>query len=670
MTTDYSKLTVANLRQLLKDRGIPSTGLTRKAQIIEKLEEHDSANNAAPVELSVGSQTPDKAQDDTAAVEPQEANATNARMYIPLWLNRDTAPDAPPEPQPDVESNTTSRDVGTDAATSPKRAQTPPNLGETQNAPVESTQLREELSKGQLEEPLEEPSEEPLEEPLEEPTSILESGPGLNEAPQLVESDAQTQNFATNLPRTASPDPNEKFSIEKPELLPIPERSADTSMEVSRMNSEEMEADSKKRKRRSQSPDLSIQEIKSKKPRSSEDAVLLKEDQDIVMDQRPPGPDKILENDGEIEDQKGHETKEGETPLDAGVHSQITEKKEKDARYREAFTKAIPRTTEPSSSTDPATDDRPIIPALHAATPALYIKDFMRPLRPELLRTHLISLASPPSSSPDSSVLESLYLDPMRTHALVLFTNTTAASRVRSSLNGVKWPSEGQRKELWVDFVPSDKVLSWIQEEEDATVAEKESRAAGRPIAAKRFEVIYPESDDGSIRAIFQEVGAHLTTPFNPPRGPRSNIEHRRTHAPTALSGLQHEETRKDLGKSFQTLDQLFKSTTAKPKLYYLPVSEKISERRLNELHDVTSRDWRPEDKVRGRGAGANRLDEKVRFSFGDEERVVEVGEDSNYVGRGGRGGRGRGGGGFRGGRGDWRGGRGGIGFRSERRYD
>ena len=39
---DYNKQTVAQLRQILKDRGIPSTGLTRKAQIIEKLEEVDA----------------------------------------------------------------------------------------------------------------------------------------------------------------------------------------------------------------------------------------------------------------------------------------------------------------------------------------------------------------------------------------------------------------------------------------------------------------------------------------------------------------------------------------------------------------------------------------------------------------------------------------------------
>jgi len=43
--TAYSDQTVANLRQLLKERGIPSTGLTRKAQIVERLEEWDQTNN-------------------------------------------------------------------------------------------------------------------------------------------------------------------------------------------------------------------------------------------------------------------------------------------------------------------------------------------------------------------------------------------------------------------------------------------------------------------------------------------------------------------------------------------------------------------------------------------------------------------------------------------------
>lgn len=45
---DYNKSTVAQLRQLLKERGIPSTGLTKKAQIVAKLEESDSASTEAP----------------------------------------------------------------------------------------------------------------------------------------------------------------------------------------------------------------------------------------------------------------------------------------------------------------------------------------------------------------------------------------------------------------------------------------------------------------------------------------------------------------------------------------------------------------------------------------------------------------------------------------------
>jgi hypothetical protein len=49
---DYNKQTVAQLRQLLKDREIPSTGLTRKAQIVEKLEEADKAGVEDPAEKS------------------------------------------------------------------------------------------------------------------------------------------------------------------------------------------------------------------------------------------------------------------------------------------------------------------------------------------------------------------------------------------------------------------------------------------------------------------------------------------------------------------------------------------------------------------------------------------------------------------------------------------
>ncbi|KAF2840471.1 hypothetical protein M501DRAFT_1030676 [Patellaria atrata CBS 101060] len=42
--SDYASMTVANLRTLLKDRGIPLTGLSRKQQMVEKLEESHSTS--------------------------------------------------------------------------------------------------------------------------------------------------------------------------------------------------------------------------------------------------------------------------------------------------------------------------------------------------------------------------------------------------------------------------------------------------------------------------------------------------------------------------------------------------------------------------------------------------------------------------------------------------
>lgn len=67
---DYNKQTVVQLKQLLKDRGIPSTGLTRKAQIIEKLEEADDSGTGAP-EAAVTKEAA------TSAQEPKQAEAQN-----------------------------------------------------------------------------------------------------------------------------------------------------------------------------------------------------------------------------------------------------------------------------------------------------------------------------------------------------------------------------------------------------------------------------------------------------------------------------------------------------------------------------------------------------------------------------------------------------------------
>ena len=278
------------------------------------------------------------------------------------------------------------------------------------------------------------------------------------------------------------------------------------------------------------------------------------------------------------------------------------------------------------------TEDRVISPALHPATSALYIRELMRPLKPESIRDHLIALATPPDTPVDKSIVTSFFLDSIRTHCLVGFANTSAASRVRSVLHDRIWPNERDRRPLYVDFVPEEKLKKWIDVEQNAP--------SGRGQAQKRWEVVY-EEEDGAVKAYLQEVGTssgglQATLPAKTdagqgvrgaPSGPRI-----RESEPRAI------QTRNDNGKGFQALDDLFKSTTAKPKLYYQPVPKATVNQRLDRL-------------ASGRGGGGS--EEMRRYTFEDEVLVDKAPEFGNR-GRGGYGGRGsfsyRGrGGGYRG---------------------
>ncbi|KAJ4294008.1 hypothetical protein N0V90_007697 [Kalmusia sp. IMI 367209] len=580
---NYNKQTVANLRQLLKDRGIPSTGLTRKAQIVEKLEEWDS-NNATEGEAETA--------------QPEESGNAAAPTVIEAPPEQPRAEHKAPEPAPVApDTTTTEQPAKTEETVTDSSA---PQSAQETNTP--------EAQGGNI--------------AIAAPKEAAEPTTGAVEPPHIP-TESHATDFA-RVDRTPSPSPDEKPSIEKPELLPAPERSTPTTADPSRLNTEELEADTRKRKRRSQTPELSTQEIRAKKPRPSEDAVHMvapAKDEDIVMDQRPPEPEeaeKALDEKAMDEEAvNGHhqiEPTKAEAEVEADLPPKDTavqptsqadpqpEKKDKAPRYRELF-----KPVEESSSTEAIADDRPIAPALHSATSAIYIRNFMRPLRPEAL------------------LLTSLFLDAMKTHALVHFTSTTAASRVRASLHGTPWPPEGNRKDLWVDFVPEDACSDWIAQEEDAIAAEKEARASGRPIASKKFEVVYPEDDEGGFTAVFQEVGASALA-FNPPKGPR----HASHQVPPTLGlpAAPTQETRLDIEKSFETLKNMFSVTTAKPALYFMPVSDEHADQRRKELDLETSRDWAPEEKRKGRGMQASRLDQKVRFSFDDGDRIIEAGGD------------------------------------------
>jgi hypothetical protein len=80
---DYSKQTVAQLRQLLKDRSIPSTGLTRKAQIIEKLEEADNEGEGAQDETPATNESDDAPADVVEQVEKEAEEPEGAKEKVP-----------------------------------------------------------------------------------------------------------------------------------------------------------------------------------------------------------------------------------------------------------------------------------------------------------------------------------------------------------------------------------------------------------------------------------------------------------------------------------------------------------------------------------------------------------------------------------------------------------
>lgn len=308
-----------------------------------------------------------------------------------------------------------------------------------------------------------------------------------------------------------------------------------------------------------------------------------------------------------------------------------------DTRFKNLF--AGPSKREVSPLRQPSYADqenRVISSALHPATSALYIRDFMRPLHPDNLKAYLISLASPSGATPNAQIITEFFLDPIRTHCLVGFDNTSAASRVRSSLHNRVWPNERSRRPLWVDFVPEEKLKKWIEVELETS--------SSRGQSGKRWEVVYEEEEDG-MHAYLQEADANSMAPRPPqphvrheeagqgvqgaPSGPRSReVEPRPPQSGGTL--------KPDMGKGFQALDDLFQSTDAKPKLYYLPVDKSTVNRRLDAL-----------DAGRGGGRG----DEMRRYSF-EEDTIVDRGPEFGARGRGGHGGRGGSygrGGGYRG---------------------
>ena len=409
-----------------------------------------------------------------------------------------------------------------------------------------------------------------------------------------------------------------------------------------------------KRKRRSQSPIPADVEVTTKKVKSSDEpsqttAMAGLETQQVPDDEAEPkrdvaalqsqGPsimeeetDRAIAASGE-ESELQHKT----TDLANTESSWLPVSKSKAGEFEDKIlspTKQIPNAkfkglfeTTASGKTEAeatfADDDRDVEPALHPATTALYIRNFMRPLQPNQLQDHLESLARPPNdSSTDRELVHEFFLDNIKTHCLVQFHSISAASRVRLALHDRVWPDERTRKALWVDYIPEEKVHKWIEVERDNSRGSRGSQ--------KRFEVVY-EKENGEAVAYLQEADG---------AGGRSSLSgtgggQRNGYTSTTTTGVRAAAPpagpKAEVGKGFEQLDDLFRSTIAKPKLYFQPVSDSVADKRLDLL-------------AAGRGGGRN--DEMRRFTF-EDTRIVHKGPEFGSGWRGGMRGRGGGSGGF-----------------------
>lgn len=217
------------------------------------------------------------------------------------------------------------------------------------------------------------------------------------------------------------------------------------------------------------------------------------------------------------------------------------------------------------------------IPSLHTPTSALYIRELMRPLRPEVMEQHIADLVTPPGKETDPNLIRDFYLDQVRTHAFVLLASVPAAQRVRAALHSQIWPNERNRKTLWVDFIPDESLKDWIAKEESA------------PRSA-RWEVVY-EQDGGSTVAVHREVGSDSKS-FSrpPPTGPAATAGPVYPGIEAAPRGPRGGGGGGGGGRPpFQNPHN--RQTETKPYLTYTPKDEDVARRRMENMRSFYARD-------------------------------------------------------------------------------
>ncbi|KAG6299300.1 hypothetical protein E4U45_004580 [Claviceps purpurea] len=631
--TEWAKLKVVNLKAELKKRGLPQAGL--KSELVARIEEFDAAQQA---ESSHHEPEPAAQQDDA----PQAVNDKDNATYHEEPASNGMTVSAAHEQEP----------VGGSSGSNAAEEILQP---EDTSAPIEPEQAPEAEKEPEQQPPEQEAVQESEQQ---QPEQAAEHEPEQQRPEQEVEQEPEQQQ-----PMQEVEQEPEQPQQQKTEPEPISASITDKAPSPDRV------------------PAVPVTETAQDQD----------EDQDVIMEDagnateepqtasfHPGSPSRaapVPVEPSQLESQKRKRRSTSPVPQDEDI-----------ARKRARAASPSPVGQHNTSHYLPDVDyDRHVEPSIHPATSALYINNLMRPLRPADLRAHIVALAAAPGSPPDDDIVIKFHLDFIRTHALICLSSVSAASRVRQLLHGRVWPNESNRKALHIDFIPPDKMDSWIAMEE-----------SGGRRAATRWEVTYTPSADGStIHADLVTASISYSSSSNrplapppssrlppsasailprdsvnsAPLGPRGYSDRLDAYnnPPTGPRGSGPRRQTATNSPSYQPPGEE-QYTHTQPAIAFSLVSEDLAEKRLANMRSYYVRDKRP------LGREINRYSFEDGFSFVDRGREIfegirpphrERGGGGGGGGRGGMrgdGGRGRRGGGGGGGLG---GSGGGSGYRS-----
>ena len=631
--TQYSSQTVANLRALLKSRGIPCTGLTRKQQIIDKLVEADNQLASASAEQNdeeTKEDPPDQNEDEKDHANSDETQPTNI-----IEVRKHTSALEPTAELHSVKARNDHQQISDQSGKSEDSrgfeqhsAIRDHNDAQTQESPKpKQGNVEEQKNEANLERtpavPVANNAVEAVSKRVEEAAKPVPR--------EDVEDDAKKRKRRSVTPSVSGDD------IAKKRLRQSP------SKDIVHLESDSLKADNANRKNGEIGPDTANKEddqvqrdtvdisdpngtavgVKKDQEKSAlKDSGNRKSDSDVI--------DNIIQGSDAASSEIENRQRENLPPPQTGSTSSEKAQNEgsRDGKTNNEAQDISPETADtsenklisqpnglPSSKEDKIpVEDAKVAPAHHTPTSALYIRNFMRPLQPGSLKEHLLKLAVSEGPSTSDDLIQDFFIDSIRTHCFVSFNNVDAARRVRAALHNQIWPEESSRRPLWVDYIPREKVTDWIKVEQQNTI--------GKSGVSIRWEVVYEESNDGTF-AILREIGSGQKDSYNLSnqrelsgidiRGAsgrqeaqdlKSSKEQQQNLAkPSEAPTIKSEAT----SKNFLALDSLFKSTTAKPKLYYLPVSNSLADERLKELHKLTQ-----DDKPRRYA----KSDELYRYTF------------------------------------------------------